>query len=200
MGQKTDATRQGTSALRGQRHVLRTLRSLADEEGRVCITMGRLAEEAGYKPRWTKSLVRRLEQEGHVSVERPRGGHVKPIITLGLQGCSKCTPSKKLARPDQDREPEPWRSLSATGVMYLRHRMARHTNAEIASHYGIKPTKVVWHLGYVLRSFQKHTGLRLPDVTSLALLAVQHGLKPLDLPTHPRADIRPPEQPEGGMA
>lgn len=78
---------------------------------------------------------------------------------------------------------EPWRSLPALGMFYLRHRIAGYTVAQIASAYGRSADQVRWHLKQVLRELRRRSNLRLPDVARVMVVAVQHGVRGAELPS-----------------
>ena len=88
-----------------------------------------------------------------------------------------------------ERLPVPWCDLPPTGILYLRYRLSRRTNSEIAAARGCRPTTVSWHLKITLIELRRRTNLRLPDVPSMMVLAAQHGVPSLELDDHhPRAD------------
>lgn len=79
---------------------------------------------------------------------------------------------------------EPWRSVSPRTMLYVRHRLARHTNREIASWYGVSEATVRWSLVKVSKRFRRH-GLRVHGVADVLILAAYDRLPAEPLPADP---------------
>lgn len=79
---------------------------------------------------------------------------------------------------------EPWRSVPPRTMLYVRHRLARHTNRDIARHYKISEATVRWSLITLARRFRRH-GLRVHGVTDVLILAAQDRLPAEPLPADP---------------
>jgi len=78
--------------------------------------------------------------------------------------------------------------MSPADYRTVRHRLALHTNEQIAHHYGIKPVTVRYHLQSALAVMRCRLHEDLHDVGDLLIVAVRQGVKPLPLgnsgPTH----------------
>jgi len=71
------------------------------------------------------------------------------------------------------------RMISPAEMRTVRHRLAYHTNAEIAAAYGVSPETVRCQLHSALTIMRQRTTARLHGTSDLLLLAQSHGVKPL---------------------
>lgn len=76
---------------------------------------------------------------------------------------------------------QPWQQLPAQTVIYLRHRLARWTNGQIAGCYGVADATVRSALSDIC-AWMRLRGLRCPDTAAAMVLALSWRLEPLDLP------------------
>jgi hypothetical protein len=76
-------------------------------------------------------------------------------------------------------------SLSPADYRTVRHRLAYHTNAQIAEHYGWRESTVRKQISDSLQVMRERTGQPLHDAGDLLLFAERTGVTPL--PLDPRA-------------
>ena len=77
----------------------------------------------------------------------------------------------------------PWCWMQPRSVLYIQHRLARYTDAEIAARYGVSRGAVRWALSKGLRIIRHRSRLRCHDVTDMLLIAQADGLPLMALVT-----------------
>lgn len=93
---------------------------------------------------------------------------------------------------------QPWQQLPAQTVVYLRHRLARWTNDQIAGCYGVSDATVRGGLNDIC-AWMRLQGLRCPDTAAAMVLALSWGLEPLDLPRSTDVGQAPPALDDAGQ-
>lgn len=76
----------------------------------------------------------------------------------------------------------PWIWLSEQMMRYIRYRLGRRTDAEIAAALGTTRTAVTASLARAVRIVRSRSSLRVRRTGELVLLAAQAGIQPLELP------------------